>query len=158
MKFSREAYYGLIALTYLADRRHGTILQAGQLAEGADLPRVFLAKILHRLGRHGILRSHRGKERGYSLARAPKSITARETIEAIDGAEVFSRCIFWSNACSDRAPCPLHDMWTSIRPKLGALLERTTLEQLAAGRHPSGLRTVLGTRTSWPRRARTAAG
>lgn len=156
MKFSREAYYGLIALTHLAEQRPGAIMQAGELAESAGLPRMFLAKIVHKLGRHGILRSHRGRERGYALARPPKTITVREIIEVFDGSEVFARCIFWSNECSDRNPCPLHDMWKQIRPRVASLLERATLEQLAAGNHPPGLHTVLGSRTSWRQRAKRA--
>ena len=158
MKFSREAYYGLLALTHLAEQPPGTILQAAELAESVDLPRMFLAKIVHKLGQHGVLRSYRGTERGYALAQSPKTITVRQIIEVFDGPEVFSRCIFWSNVCSDRNPCQLHGMWTAIRPKVAAMLERATLEQLAAGDQPDGVRRVIGSRKSWRKNATKAAG
>jgi Rrf2 family protein len=157
MKFSRESYYGLLALTHLADQPPGTILQAAEIAECVDLPRMFLAKIVHKLGQHGILRSHRGTERGYALARPPKAITVREIVEVFDGPAVFSRCIFWSNACSDRDPCQLHGMWSAIRPKIAAMMDKTTLEQLAAGGQPRGVHSVIGPRSSWHKHAKKAA-
>jgi|SRR5579872_1435793 len=144
MKLSRESYYGLSALAYMATCPPGTILQADELAESADLPKTFLAKILYKLARHAILRSYRGKERGYELARAPKDLTVKEVVEVLDGLDIFERCVFWSNECSDDAPCPLHETWATVRPVIATLMEQITLAHVASGKHIPGIDAVLG--------------
>jgi Rrf2 family protein len=132
MKFSRESLYGLQALSYLATCPRDTVLQADELARRTKLPKVFLAKILYTLARQGVLRSYRGRLRGYTLARDPRDITVREIIEIFDGGDIFERCVFWSSQCSNRRPCPLHGLWRSVRPAVAARIERVSLEDVAS--------------------------
>lgn len=49
------------------------------------MPERFLLQILRNLVTHGILRSTRGVDGGYSLVRAPTEISLLEVIEAIEG-------------------------------------------------------------------------
>lgn len=49
------------------------------------MPERFLLQILRVLVTHGILKSTRGVEGGYSLSRSPAEISLLEVIEAIDG-------------------------------------------------------------------------
>jgi len=76
--------------------------------------------------------SHRGAVRGYSLARPPREITLREIFEAIEGPDLFARCIFWPGRCDDKNPCRLHTKLVTVRSKLQELLNRTTLEEVAS--------------------------
>jgi Rrf2 family protein len=134
MKMSKESEYGLMGLVQLAKRPAHAVTQLREVASAANLPEPFLAKTFRKLTVHGLLRSHRGRERGYSLARPPREISIREVCEAIEGADLFQRCIFWSNACSDAEPCPLHGMWRHVRPQLVVMMESATLEDLARNR------------------------
>jgi len=131
MKMSKESEYGLMGLVQLAKQPAHAVMQLRDVAAAASLLEPFLAKTFRKLTVHGLLRSHRGRERGYSLARAPHDISIREVCEAIEGVDLFQRCIFWSNACSDAEPCPLHGMWRHVRPQLVTLMERLTIEDLA---------------------------
>ena len=67
----------------------------------------------------------------------------KEVVQAIEGPEIFQRCIFWSNTCSDAAPCVLHPVWRTARPLVAELLARTTLADLAAGHQPPNLQELL---------------
>jgi len=134
MKLSKESEYGLSGLVYLARQRPGTILQAKEVAKAQDLPVYFLAKTFLKLTKRGVLRSFRGKVRGYTLSRPPREISIKEIVEAIEGSDVFRRCVFWSNQCSDDRPCLLHGIWKTVRPQLVELMERVTLEDVAQGR------------------------
>jgi Rrf2 family transcriptional regulator, iron-sulfur cluster assembly transcription factor len=136
MKLSRESKYGLAGLVSLARRPQGAVLTATAVAEAESLPATFLAKTFSRLARRGILRSHRGGRRGYELARSPREISVREILEAIEGPDLFERCIFWSDGCSERRPCQLHEAWKSIRPLWRDMLGGTTLADCAADRMP----------------------
>lgn len=131
MKLSRESEYGLAGLAYLARQRPGTVLAVKAVAAAQALPAMFLAKTFNRLARHGILRSYRGRQRGYELARSPREITVCEVLEGIEGPDLFTRCVFWSKNCSEERPCPLHDIWKVIRPQAKAMLSRMTLADCA---------------------------
>ena len=131
MKLSRESEYGLAGLVYLARQRPGTVLAVKAVAAAEALPVMFLAKTFNRLARHGILRSHRGRQRGYELARHAREITVQEVLEGIDGPDLFLRCIFSSRHCSEERPCPLHHTWTIVRPQVKESLSGTTLADCA---------------------------
>lgn len=132
MKLSKESQYALAAMLELAAAPLGTYLQARHVAQARGLPASFLPKILHKLVRHGLLRSLRGgRERGYALARPPESITVREIVDVIEGPDLLDRCVFWSDTCSDARPCLLHDLWKQVRPTVMASLERVTVADLA---------------------------
>lgn len=137
MRLSRESEYGLEGLKTLARRPEGEVMLLQDIASAGDLPGRFLAKIFQKLSRHGVALSHRGAVRGYSLARPAAVITLREILEAIEGQDVFDRCVFWPARCSSRQPCALHHRWVAIKPKLRRMLETTTLGELAAIRSRS---------------------
>jgi Rrf2 family protein len=134
MKLSRESEYGLAGMIYLARQRPGTVLTVKTVAAAQALPGTFLAKTFGRLARYGLLRSHRGRRRGYELARNPREITIREILEGIEGFDLFARCIFWGNGCADERPCMLHETWKVIRPQVKEALSEMTLADCAAGR------------------------
>jgi Rrf2 family protein len=137
MKFSKESKYGLMGVLYLAAQPEGTIRHTGEIAEATGVAFPILAKICSRLVSGGVLRSYRGRSRGYALARPADAISVRAVVEAIEGPDLFRRCIFWSDACSDARPCVMHDLWRQIRPEMEALMERTSIAALAQARTSS---------------------
>jgi len=131
MHLSRESEYGLKAMIYLAQQPSATVLTLHQIAQASDLPVGFLAKTLQKLTRHGLLQSFRGRRRGYCLARDPSDIRLGELLEAIEGPDLFNRCLFWGRRCGDSNPCLLHEGWREIKPYLIEFLEGMTLAVLA---------------------------
>lgn len=131
MHLSREGEYGLTAMIYLAQQPPATVLTLNQIAEARDLPAGFLAKTFQKLVRHGLLESFRGRRRGYCLAREASEIKLREMLEAIEGPDLFDRCIFWGRRCGESNPCLLHEGWREIKPHLIQFLETTSLTSLA---------------------------
>ena len=87
MRIPRKADYGLLALTYLARQEEGHICYRNEIARRFSISKAMLAKILQRLRRSGILRSHLGARGGYSLARPADTISLAEVLRAL-GAEV----------------------------------------------------------------------
>jgi len=131
MKLSRETDYGLQGLIYLARQRQERLVGLDDIAKAQRLPRSFLAKTFQKFARHGLVRSFRGVEGGFMLARPPAAVTLREIVEAVEGPDLFSRCVFWSDRCADENPCPLHPRWTLLKDQFVKLFEGTTLEELA---------------------------
>ena len=133
MQLSRESQYALEGLSVLAEQPRGKVMLLREIAKVRHLPPGFLAKIFQKLTRHKVVSAHRGAIRGYSLARLPHEISLRAILEAVEGSDVFERCIFWAGGCSDQKPCRLHHMWAMVRPKVQEMMERTTLEEIVSG-------------------------
>ena len=67
LRLTKKADYGLMALKYLAEHTDTASLSARDIAEAYHIPPQLLAKILQRLAKVGILRSHAGMSGGYTL-------------------------------------------------------------------------------------------
>ena len=85
MKLSRTVTYALQATLLLARSRASHPIPCSQLANEGHMPERFLLQILRSLVNHGILRSTRGVDGGYSLVRPPEEISLLDVIEAIEG-------------------------------------------------------------------------
>ena len=85
LKLTKKADYGLMALKYLAEHPETPALSAKDVADAYGIPAQLLAKILQRLTKVGLLRSHAGMNGGYALSRDARQISAFEVIHAIDG-------------------------------------------------------------------------
>lgn len=137
LRIGRESAYAIEGLLALAGKPRGTVMLLRDIAGSRDVPRTFLAKIFQKLARSGIVVSSRGAVRGYALARRKSEINVKEILIAIEGPEVFSHCILWSDRCADANPCALHSRWKQARHQIvDLLMERTTLADLARGDNP----------------------
>lgn len=85
MKLSRTILYALQATLQLAEAGPEAPVPCSRLAEQGRMPERFLLQILRNLVTHGLLRSTRGVEGGYTLVRDPEEISLLDLIEAIDG-------------------------------------------------------------------------
>jgi len=54
-----------------------------------------------------------------------------DIVAAIDGVERFEMCAVGLEKCDGDQPCPMHDKWATVRDGMKALLEDTTLQQMA---------------------------
>lgn len=132
MKLGRESAYAIEGLLALTAKPFGTVMLLQDIAASRGVSQSFLAKIFQKLTRSGIVVSSRGATRGYALARRPKKIKVKEIFLAIEGPDLFDRCIFWSDRCADSDPCPMHFRWKRVKQHIiGELMDRTTLTDLA---------------------------
>src|SRR5512132_4291259 len=84
VKVSAKSDYAVRALLELAQAGDGPI-KGERVAQAQDIPLKFLENILIDLRHAGIVRSQRGADGGYWLARPADSITVGEAIRAVDG-------------------------------------------------------------------------
>jgi len=85
--FSNSARYALRAMAHLAadDRAH----TADELAAEAEVPRMYVAKVMTPLVRAGLVSAQRGLRGGYRLGRPAAAISVLEVIRAIDAGSAF---------------------------------------------------------------------
>ncbi|MDV2495467.1 MAG: Rrf2 family transcriptional regulator [bacterium] len=89
MKLSRAGEYGILGAAYIA-QQDKEISFIREIAGAWGLPESFLAKVLQKLAKAGILESHKGNMGGFSLARPADEITLCEIIEALQDPIVAS--------------------------------------------------------------------
>jgi Rrf2 family protein len=135
MKLGKESRYAIEGLVVLAKNPFGTTMQLRDIAVTGGVPQNFLAKIFQKLKRANIVASSRGAVRGYALARRAKAINVKDILLAVEGSDTFDRCVFWSDRCAEETPCPMHIHWKRVRQNIAALMERTTVADLARHTH-----------------------
>lgn len=97
----------------------GAALRVEQLAAEQSVPANYLVQILIELKAEGIVRSVRGKDGGYLLARTPAEISLGDVLRAIHGAVLDISTV-------NRSTCPpeLRAAWQMLQ---------STMEQTANG-------------------------
>ena len=85
MRLSNASTHAVHALTHLAAAGADCRVASHVIAEAAGLPERYLLKVLKPLVDAGVLRSLKGPNGGYRLARPPKAIALLEVVEAADG-------------------------------------------------------------------------
>jgi Rrf2 family protein len=154
MRLTKESSYALDGLVFLAAHSRGEAVPLAEIARVQRLPSSFLAKTFQNLVRHGVLTAAPGPGRGYALQRDPAALRVREILEAVEGSDVFERCLFWSGHCGDHSPCPLHYRFRTLRPVIGSLLDAITLSEYARRARPRRHRPVVLKEESPSRRSR----
>lgn len=105
MRLTREADYAVLALIYLAARPDGSVTGRPEMAQQLGISNPFLAKVLRKLARAGIVRSYPGVHGGYALALEAGDIRLSAILEAIDGPVTLVRCIDRGDAGGHRPFC-----------------------------------------------------
>jgi Rrf2 family protein len=131
MIYSRSAEYAIRAFVHLAAVPEGKYAMVKQIAEQADIPSHFLAKILQQLARKGFLRSSKGPTGGFCLRVPATDLNLLQIVDSVDGLADYERCPGGMTECNDTAPCGMHDSWKALRSRIMEYLERTSIEDLA---------------------------
>ena len=127
---SQTAGYAIVALSYLHGRDEDWV-QAKDIAEATGIPRPYLSRILHLMGKNGLINTKRGYRGGVALARPTEDITLLEVAEAIDATVSKPKCLIGLAECSDDRGCPAHDYWIREQSKMQSKLNRLTLASVA---------------------------
>lgn len=131
MRVTMKSDYGLRAMIDLAVHYgHGPI-SSGDIAARQYVPEHFLDQLLISLRRAGLLKSQRGPQGGHMLAKLPSDISMGEIIRALDGSTAPMECLPEPAACQLSAACAIRDVWRQVEDYAQALIDGTTLEQLA---------------------------
>jgi len=85
MRMSRSTAYAIGAVLQLGNAPPGRPVPCSRLAKKGEMPERFLLQILRTLVNHGLLKSTRGVDGGYALARPLSEMTLLQLFEATEG-------------------------------------------------------------------------
>jgi Rrf2 family protein len=103
-----------------------------QVATSEGISQPYLEQIAIELRQAGLLRSKRGAQGGYFLARAPQAITAGEVIRALEGSILPVQCVAEQKCtpCAHEDECSARGVWERVRDQLVETLDSITLADL----------------------------
>ena len=131
MSLGRRADYAIRATLDLA-RHQGQRRKAREIQDWTGVPASFLAQILARLVRAGIVDSTAGRHGGYALARPAAAISMLDVIHAVDGDPTSGQCVLRGGTCRRDGVCAVHVPWSRAQQAMLLQLASTSFEALAA--------------------------
>ncbi len=133
MRLSTKGEYASRAMLELSLHYPGGPLHIRDISSAQDIPERFLEQILLMLKRAGYLRSKKGPNGGYYLARDPAEISVAEVIRVMDGPLAPIDCVSVTahEYCPRESFCGLRWLWKEVRDCVAEILEGTNFEELA---------------------------
>lgn len=131
MKFSTKSRYALRLMLDLAGAGRDEYIALKDVSERQNISVKYLEQIVPQLLKAGLVKSARGSQGGYKLAKDASRYTPGDVIRAIEGPIAVVACLEdCSNAC-ERAPvCQTLGFWEGMNKMLDAYLDSKTLREM----------------------------
>jgi len=148
VRVSAKADYALRAAIELAAAGDGPV-KGERIAQAQEIPLKFLENILVDLRHAGIVRSQRGVEGGYWLARPPEEVSLAEVIRAVEGPIANVRGVGPQEVEYPGPAARLREVWIAVRASLRSVLEEVTIADLARGELPPSIEVLVRDPDAW---------
>jgi Rrf2 family protein len=134
MKISTKGRYGVAAMYELALHYGEGPISLKCVAQKQAISEQYLEQLIGSLRKAGIVKSVRGAQGGYSLAKEPSQITVGDIIKIMEGPIALVDCLLPSTGtneyCSRTSICVTRDVWEKVRVSINAVLDSITLADL----------------------------
>lgn len=132
MKLSTKSEYACLALIDLAENSSASLIRTEDISLRKKIPQKFLEQILLALKRSGYLKSKRGSNGGYCLAKKPSEISLAEIIRLMDGAlaPVESVSEYFYESTPIEQSRSLLAVFKEVRDYIAQKMEKTTFADL----------------------------
>ncbi len=137
MKISTKGRYALRMLVDLAEHSNNGYISLKEIAERQDLSKKYLEQIIPILNRSDVLKTNRGSQGGYMLARAPRDYTVGEILRMTEGSLAPVACAEQDPIdCQQAVGCPTLPVWQGLARVINEYLDGITLQDIV-DRHAS---------------------
>lgn len=132
MKLSTKGEYGLRAMFDLAQNSGNGVTSLKIIAERQGISEPYLEQLIASLRKAGLVRSIRGAQGGYFLAKEPKEITVGDVIRVLEGPIAPMDCVSEEdpNHCERSEYCITRSIWEKVRDSVVQVLDSITLEDM----------------------------
>lgn len=131
MLITRASEYAILSLIVLS--KASAPMDSDTLSRELSISKSFLAKILQSLAKNAILKSYKGVNGGFTLAKNPKEITMLDVMSAVEGKApaVFDCSPSMKDCPSDRANiCFVWPFLNKLQGKIDNFLAALTLADI----------------------------
>lgn len=132
MKLSTKGRYGLKAMYDLAIHYGDGPIALKSVAERQRISDHYLEQLVAVLRKADLVKSVRGAQGGYMLARTPEEITVGDIIRALEGPLGPSDCVLEEDAhvCDHAECCVTRVVWEKIRISISDVIDSITLQDM----------------------------
>ena len=148
MRVSAKVDYALRAVIELAASADGPV-KGERIAQAQEIPLKFLENIMTDLRQGGLVRSQRGAEGGYWLARPAEEITLAHVFRTVEGPLANVRGRRSEEVEYGGSAAPLREVWVAVRASLRSVLESVTLADVARGELPDAVAGLVADSDAW---------
>ena len=140
MRLTAFTDYSLRVLIHVATAPEGRTTIA-EVARAFGISEHHLVKVVHLLGREGVLLNTRGRGGGLSLARPPKAINLGALVRVTEGGDVPAECFRPDGRCVLTPVCRLSGVLAEALAAFYRVLDALSLDDLIRDRR--GLAAIL---------------
>ena len=131
MKVSTKGRYALRMLLDLAEHKGKGFISLKEIAERQNISKQYLEQIVALLNTSNILRTNRGKQGGYMLAKQPSVCTVKEILRITEGSLAPVACLEEDiNLCDKAEFCKTLPMWAGLKKVINDYLGSITLQDM----------------------------
>lgn len=133
MHITLESDYA-VRIVYCLAKNSGR-MDAKRISEKSCVTLRFALKILRKLVAGGIVKSFKGTQGGYELAKNAAEISLRDVIETVEGTYAISRCVcgegeYECNHTHEDGTCPFHSVYEAISNDVREKLHNVTFDKM----------------------------
>ncbi|MFN4172964.1 MAG: RrF2 family transcriptional regulator [Pseudorhodobacter sp.] len=133
MRLTTRSNLAMRTLMYCA-ANPGRTVRKQDVARACNASENHLAQVIHKLARHGVLATVRGRSGGLRLAHPPEDIRIGRVIRALESTVPFTQCMAAEvSECPLRDCCRLRCVFAEALEAFYATLDRVTLRDLVSG-------------------------
>lgn len=130
LKISTKGRYGLRLMFDLALHYTDGLVPLKVIAKRQEISEKYLEQIVIKLNHSNLLKSVRGAQGGYVLARRPKEITVGEVLRTLEGSITPTECVENPESCDKVNDCMTHIVWEKIYKAVTDVVDNINLEDL----------------------------
>ena len=130
MKISTKGRYGLRILIDLATHDPAKPRLIRDIAQSQQISEKYISRLVIDLRRAKLIRSVRGVNGGFHLAKLPEEITLLEILEVMEGPISVVDCVRSPEKCRRQALCPARDIWMELNEGIRQLTKKITLDDI----------------------------
>ena len=131
MKISTKGRYALRMLVDLAEHREEGYIALKDIAERQNISKKYLEQIVLLFTKTDVLKTSRGYQGGYMLAKPPSECTVGEILRITEGSMAVVPCVEQDPIeCRRSAECPVLDVWRGLYRVINEYLDSVTLQDI----------------------------
>ena len=131
MKISTKGRYALRMMLDLAEHQNDGYVALKDIAQRQNVSKKYLEQIVPILNKSDILRTNRGFQGGYRLAKTPDKYTVGEILRATEGSLSPVACLDHDPIeCERSGECPTLPVWQGLYKVINEYLDSVTLQDI----------------------------
>lgn len=130
MKLSTKGRYGLKAMFELAINYSKDPISIKYISDKQNISERYLEQIFSKLKKAGLVKSIRGAQGGYFLAKEPKEISVGEILNVLEGPITITDCLKEETSCSNSSKCATRLVWKKMKDAIDEVVNTTFLQDM----------------------------